>query len=106
MSHEHIAIGLGISRPTLEKWFSHELSAGAYGKRLEVLNAMHDAAIKGSVAAQKAYIGLTSKNAAVEISGAEAAKLGKKEQATEDAKVAHQADPDWAVLLVSPDRPQ
>jgi hypothetical protein len=59
MSHEEIALGLGISRNTLEKHFERELSIGAYEKRLDVLDAMQRTAKRGNVAAQKAYLQLT-----------------------------------------------
>ena len=58
MAHESIALALGIARNTLEKHFAHELSAGAYQKRLDVLLAMHAAAKKGNVAAAKVYAAL------------------------------------------------
>lgn len=94
MSHEEIALGLGISRPTLEKHFERELSVGAYEKRLEVLVAMHACAKKGNVAAQKAYAALSPQIASPP---AEKPK-GKKEQAQEDAKTAA-AGTDWESLL-------
>jgi hypothetical protein len=110
MSHEEIAIGLGISRPTLEKHFAHELSQGAYAKRLEVFDAMHAAAVKGNVAAQKAYIAMDPQLSAPPLSVGEPEKKtkakGKKERAAEDAVTAHRADPEWAKLLQKPDRPQ
>lgn len=99
MSHEEIAIGLGISRPTLEKHFVDELSHGAYAKRLEVLDAMHKAAKKGNIAAQKAYMQLTPRVAApAHEPEADTPKLGKKEQAQADAKTA-QRGTDWETLL-------
>lgn len=89
MSHEEIAIGLGISRVTLSKYFEAELSVGAMQKRLEVLNAMHTAAKKGNVAAQRAFLAFDPKPAAppapVE---PKASAKGKKEQAQEDAVTA------------------
>lgn len=56
MAHEEIAIGLGIARNTLDKHFAAELSQVAYLRRLDVLVAMHKAAVRGKVAAQKAYV--------------------------------------------------
>lgn len=58
MSHEQIALGMGIARNTLEKHFEAELSTGAYAKRLEVLQAVHAAAKRGNMAAAKAYLAL------------------------------------------------
>ena len=56
MSHEQIAIGLGIARSTLEKHFAHELSAGAYAKRLDALVGLFAAACRGSASAARAYL--------------------------------------------------
>lgn len=91
MSHEEIAIGLGISRPTLEKHFELELSEGAYKRRLEVVNAMHRTALKGNVAAQKAYLSLDPALAAppaVPKPETPALPAGKKEQARAEASTA------------------
>lgn len=96
MSHEEIAIGLGITRPTLSKHFEKELSQGAYEKRLEVLDAMHRMAKKGNVAAQKAYVALTPAAAAPPV--AKPAPIGKKEQAQADAVTAGQGT-EWGELL-------
>lgn len=106
MSHEEIAIGLGISRNTLEKHFEAELSHGAYAKRLEVLVAMHAAAKKGNVAAQKAYTAMPPPRAAatplppdeVGPPKTKTAAKGKKEQAQAEALTA-QAGTDWQDLL-------
>lgn len=96
MSHEEIALGLGIHRHTLEKHFEEELSVGAYSRRLEVLDAMHRTALKGNVAAQKAYVALTPMAAAPPVP-AEKPK-GKKEQAQEAAQEA-QTGTSWEELL-------
>lgn len=97
VSHEEIAIGMGISRPTLEKHFAHELTTGAYQRRQEVLNAMFRAAKMGNVAAQKAYTALTPKVAAPPLP-AEPKPAGKKEQAA-SAAVTAQAGTGWEALL-------
>ena len=96
MSHEEIALGLGIARNTLEKHFEQELPVGAYSRRLEVLDAMHRTAVKGNVAAQKAYVALTPAMAAPPVP-AEKPK-GKKEQAEADATSAARGT-DWDDLL-------
>lgn len=105
MSHEDIALGLGITRPTLSKHFEVELSTGANAKRLEVLVAMFAAAKKGNIAAQKAYMSTVPAIAAppaasdgAGTSPAKAARLGKKEQADVDAKQAG-AGTGWGALL-------
>jgi len=87
MSREQIAIGLGIDRKTLEKHFEAELSTVAYQRRLEVLDAMHEAAMKGNVAAQKAYLAMEP--AAAVTPAPKDVPLGKKEQAQKDATHAH-----------------
>lgn len=107
MHHEEIALGLGISKTTLEKYYAYEISTGAYAKRLEVLNAMHRAAKKGNVAAQKAYLALDPKLAVppLQTDGAapepKAPVVGKKEQAAADAVTAGQGD-EWGDILRPP----
>lgn len=103
MSHEEIAIGLGLARNTLEKHFEAELSSGAYAKRLEVLQAMHAAAKKGNMTAARAYLASEPKASAPpaqpEKPGAKKAPaLGKKEQANVDA-VSAGAGSEWGDLL-------
>lgn len=96
MTHEEIAIGMGIARNTLEKHFQAELSVVAYQRRLEVLGAMHKSAMKGSVAAQKAYIALTPAAAAPPIPKEE--PMGKKAQAQADA-VSAEKGTEWDDLI-------
>lgn len=100
MSHEEIAIALGVARNTLEKYFDGELSVGAYKRRAEVMEAMHKAALKGNVAAQKAFVAMTPMVAAPPVEAAEPKpeKLGKKEQADVDAKGAEQGT-SWEDVL-------
>lgn len=90
MSHEEIAIGLGISRNTLEKHFAAELTHAAYQRRLEVLSAMHRSALKGNVAAQKAYLAMDPALAAPPTPKADEkpATAGKKDRAAADATTA------------------
>lgn len=96
MTHEEIALGLGITRPTLSKHYERELSVGAYERRLEVLDAMHRSAKRGNVAAQKAYVALTPAVAAPPVPKEK--PLGKKQQAAADATTA-QAGTEWGDLL-------
>jgi hypothetical protein len=104
MSHEEIAIGLGISRTTLLKHFETELTTGAYQKRLEVMGAMHKAAMAGNVAAQKAYSAMTPRVAApppppAELPSASSAQPeGKKAQQHAEA-VAAATGTEWEQLL-------
>lgn len=109
MSHEEIAIGLGISRNTLEKHFKLELSTSAYARRMDVLVSLYRAAKKGSSSAAKAYLQNEPQLAAPPAQAgvgpaaqpAEGPKLGKKEQAAKDATTAH-VGTEWGELL----RPQ
>lgn len=96
VSHEEMALGLGISRPTLEKHYAHELTTGAYRKRQEVLNAMFKAAKGGNVAAQKAYVAYTPRAAAPPAEPE--LPEGKKAQRQADAVTA-QNGTEWATLL-------
>lgn len=99
VSHEEIALGMGISRPTLEKHFAFELTTGAYQKRQEVLKAMYKAAKSGNVAAQKAYAAMSPRAAAPPLPPEPAnAPEGKKAQA-QAAAVSAQAGTEWETLL-------
>lgn len=96
MSHEEIAIGIGVARNTLEKYFEKELSTVALRRRMEVLDAMARTALKGNVAAQKAFLAHTPTLAAPPV--AKETPAGKKEQANA-AAVGAQAGTEWADLL-------
>lgn len=96
MAHEEIAIALGIHRHTLVKYYKHELSSGAMNRRAEVLDAMVRTALKGNVAAQKAFLAMAPALAAPPVEPEK--PLGKKEQANVDARTAA-AGTDWADLL-------
>lgn len=86
MAHEEIAVALGICRNTLHKHFENELSVGAHKKRMDVLDALARAALKGNVSAAKAFLASTPGLAAPP--EVPEKPLGKKEQANEDAKTA------------------
>ncbi len=109
MSHEAIALVLGISRNTLEKHFEHELCGGAHLRRFEALQGIHAAAKRGNVSAAKAYLATTpqfmplppEKPAPVQKAAAPAAPMGKKEQAAAAAVTAQQGT-GWADLLPGP----
>ena len=115
MSHESIAMVLGVSRNTLEKHFAKELSSGAYVRRFEAMQGLHAAAKKGNVSAVKAYLAGVPEfmppppeagAAALPASPATAPKppaplaqpLGKKEAAQELAKTV-QIGTGWDGLL-------
>lgn len=102
MSHEEIALAIGIARMTLEKYFEHELSIGAYQRRVEVLESLHAAAVKGNVTAAREYLRLQP---AIAAPPAEADRppdpVGLKAQRNEAAKTA-QVGSEWAGILPGP----
>lgn len=125
MKHEEIAEALGITKPTLYKYFDAELSRVAVQKRMETLVALQKSAKKGNVAAIKAYLNLVPTTTASgdlpgETAGAPAAPaaasagtapqplqqvstlpLGKKEAAQAAAGTA-QIGTEWENLLPKP----
>lgn len=100
MTNEAIAAALGISQPTLRKYFENELSAVASKRRLEVLTKMYRTAMKGNVSAQKAFLAAgDAANAAPPPPKPEPdEKRGKKAQAQEDAETAADGT-EWGTLL-------
>ncbi|MBB1060414.1 hypothetical protein [Marilutibacter spongiae] len=96
MSHEEIAIALGISRNTLEKYHAADLSNGALSRRMEVLDAMARTALKGNVSAQKSFLAMTPTLAAPPVDKEK--PVGKKEQANRDAVTAADGT-EWSDLL-------
>ena len=112
MSHESIALVLGISRNTLEKHFEAELCGGAYERRFEALQGLHAAAKRGNVSAVKAYLAATPEYIPPPPDGVRlpvaqpvaparqpvAAAVGKKEAANIAARTAQQGT-GWADLL-------
>lgn len=108
MSHEHIALALGICRQTLETHFADELSIGAYRKRMDMLNALYEAGLKGSVSAAREYLkheplDLAAPNtpAGADKPAAPPKPEGKKAEANEAAKTA-QAGTGWDGILPKP----
>lgn len=118
MRHEDISLALGITRETLRKWYLAELTVVATMRRMEVMQALHVAAKKGSSSAAKAYLAAnpqyeTPPDGAGDWMGAKppvadsvpagkpAAPLGKKEQAQADAVTAG-AGTEWDSLLRPP----
>lgn len=105
MRHADIALALGISRETLSKHFEAELSVGAAMRRLEVMQAMHTAAKKGSTPAARVYLAAEAQIATPPLAEADTATtptkapaVGKKEQAQADAITAARGT-GWDELL-------
>lgn len=103
MSHEEIGIAIGCSRNTLEKHFEFELSEGALKRRLDVVQALHRAALKGNVAAAKLYLAGSPQPAVPPLPDepVEEEKLGKKERADRDAKTAAEGTT-WSEIIKPP----
>jgi hypothetical protein len=97
MAHEVIAIALGLSRNTLRKHFAQELCAGAAARRMEVVNAQYRAAVRGNVAAQKAFL----QGQAIGKKSPRESKVGKKERAQRAALTA-EVGTEWEELLQKP----
>ncbi len=115
MPHEHIALALGITTPTLRKHFERELSVVAYQRRMEALQGLHAAAKRGNVSAAKAYTATPPEFEPLRPAGVDSmptatsqpksapaaqplAAVGKKEQAAIDATTA-QVGTGWEALL-------
>jgi hypothetical protein len=110
MTHAEIAVALGIAKNTLEKHYEAELSEGAYLRRLEALEAMHGAAVKGNVTAQRAYLERMPQLVLPPMpTPAEdpkpQQKLGKKELAQAEAKTAAKGTI-WDGILPGPSQVQ
>jgi hypothetical protein len=107
LSHEGIAMALGIDRGTLEKHYRHELTVGAHVARVEIVEAMRWAAKKGNVAAARLYLQGAEKPPAMQAPlGSEApqrlpiAPAGIKAERDQMAKTAQEGT-EWADLLPS-----
>lgn len=108
LTHDVIAAAIGISVPTLRKYFSDELTAGACGKRVEVLEALHAAAMRGNVTAQRAILAMPEPRGIAppaEPEGDVQKPEGKKAQANAEAVVA-QRGTEWEDLLGTTATPQ
>lgn len=109
MSQDDVARAIGCTTPTLQKHFPEELQTGAAKKRAEAITLLWTSARKGNVAAQKKLEELTKVVAAEaafdgmpEPAPRKAPKLGKKEQAAEEAKGAGGAGTEWGDDLRPP----
>lgn len=116
MSHDSIALALGITRPTLLKYFDAELTTGAAQKRIEALDALFAAAKRGNVSAIKAVLLVSGaveppqppaskEGEKPEAAPALSGRLGKKE-AAQIAAVSAADGTEWADLLPAAGRVQ
>lgn len=97
MSREAIAEAMGISEPTLRKYFSLDLEIGAAKVTAEVLMARYKAAVGGNVSAQNKWLDTAGALPPKSRPRSEP-KLGKKEVAQIEAETAHEAS-DWGSIL-------
>lgn len=117
MSEDHIALALGITRPTLAKHFMVELTTGAAVKKMEAMEALFVQVRKGNVAAIKAALllgaaidpppqpGAPAGEGAPAAAPVPAARLGKKE-AQQVAAVSAQDGTPWSGILPGSGRVQ
>jgi transcriptional regulator with XRE-family HTH domain len=102
MTQEEIAKAIGITVPTLRKYFFQELQDGEVRTRADIIAAMAEKALKGSVPAARLVLGLLDQGkAAVPIGTPKAPrpeKLGKKEQLNLDAQTGEEGT-GWEGLL-------
>ena len=80
MSNEAIAAALGISEPTLTKYFSSDIEVGAAKVTAEIMMARYNSAKAGNVAAQNKVLELAGAVRAQEKRAPAEPKPGKKEE--------------------------
>jgi len=80
-TEEEIADFLNLDVKTLRKYFATELAAGANRRRVAIVLAIYQSAMKGSVPAQRAYLGMGEENKEPPKRGRpKEIRLGKKEE--------------------------
>lgn len=101
-SRAEIADVLGVSKPTLEKYYLFELNEGVAQERATAVGWLRESAAAGNVSAQKAYISLLEVGKAMVPTAPVAEdrkpeRLGKKE---ERVLAANEAPPaEWGDLI-------
>jgi hypothetical protein len=80
MSHDAIAVAIGVSGPTLAKHFSVDLECGAAKVTAEILMARYSAAKEGNVSAQNRLLDLAGAARAQDRRVPSPKKMGKKEE--------------------------
>lgn len=98
MSHEEIAIALGVHRHTLEKHCADDLAGGALKRQMEFRDALARAGLGGNVSALKQLLTMNPTLAAPAVEPEKPDKVGKKAQANLDAATAP-AGTDWGDLI-------
>jgi hypothetical protein len=105
MAIEAIAAQVGLSEPTLRKYYLRELEKGPDLARGRVIEAMYAKAIGGNVTAQRAYLQLTEKGQGIpppartrKPAEPKPEALGKKAAAELEAITAHEGT-GWGEIL-------
>lgn len=101
MSRDDIAAVLGVSKPTLAKYYLSELNEGVAQERARALLWLRTSAEDGNVAAQKAWIRILADGQGappVPLAADPELELGKKERALREAKRADQGS-SWGDLV-------
>lgn len=101
MSRDDIAAVIGVSAPTLAKYYFAELNEGVAKERAAALLWLRESAAGGNVSAQKAWIKVLADGQGVAPVRGDVdpeMQLGKKEKALRDAKSADQGSA-WGDLV-------
>ncbi len=101
MSRDDIAAVLGVSKPTLAKYYFSELNEGVARERAQAVLWLRASAEGGNVSAQKAWIKILAEGQGAPPVPRETdpeLELGKKERALRDAKAADQGSA-WGELV-------
>ncbi|OQC19046.1 MAG: hypothetical protein BWX69_03058 [Planctomycetes bacterium ADurb.Bin069] len=102
MSRDDIAAVIGISLPTLAKYYFDELAAGVARERAAALMNLRASASAGNVSAQKAWLRVLAEGQGAPPVPRPAPdpemELGKKERALRDAKTADRGSA-WGDLV-------
>jgi AcrR family transcriptional regulator len=93
-AHSAIALSLGVSRTTLLKHYRDELRGGAARRRMLIAEALYRSAMRGNVAAMRAFLAAGEQAAGTP----SPTPLGKKARAQLDAQNA-EIGTDWEDLL-------
>jgi hypothetical protein len=97
LEREEIADAIGCCEKTLRTYFLPQLNEGKSAKRAEAIAKLFELGMAGSVPALKAFLALGVKADAIPKLPKEA-RLGKKDQARQDAHTAHRGGR-WGELL-------
>ena len=98
VTHDDIARVLGISRPTLYKHLTEELTTGAAIVRTAAIDKLRELGMKGNVPALDKWLRRGDVVAAMSVDDRKATKLGKKQIEALEAQNAEQGT-GWASVV-------